>query len=674
MRDDDKTREALLDELHTLRAQMNADIVPGDREVFLRRAQRALRESEARFQAFMDHSPALAWMKDEQLRYVYRNKPAEERFQKTLEECRGRTVFEVWPPDVAQVLWETDQVVLRTDQPAEFCEQLPLPDGQVRNWLVYKFPFRDAEGRRFVGGMAVDITEQKTAEQAVRDSEALYKSLVDCLPQSIFRKSLDGTFTFANQRFCAGLGRSAAEILSKTDFDFYPRDLAAKYRHDDQHVIETRQLLHTEEEHVLPDGKRTFVEVVKSPVYDAAGRVIGTQAIFWDITERKLLHEQLLNSQRMEAVGHLAAGVAHDFRNLLTAIIGNMALAEDQVTGPARALVADTLKASHRAIALVNQLLTFSRKTPVAITAVELSPVINEVVDIARKTFDRRIDIRLHMRNGVRALADPGQIHQAVLNLLINARDALDEGRRPSAAAFIEVTMEPATINAAYCAQHLEARPGQYARIAVADTGVGMDRETQRRIFDPFFTTKEVGKGTGLGLATTYGIVQQHGGWIEVNSEVGRGTTIAFYLPLDRAAAAVDQAKPAAEAPLTGGTETVLLVDDEEIVRQVGRRILERYGYTVVEAHDGQGAVELYRKRGGEFQLVILDLSMPRLSGEEALTHLWLHNSAIKVIVASGFFTDADAERLRKKGAAALVGKPFRVADMVRTVRQVLDG
>jgi PAS domain S-box-containing protein len=536
---------------------------------------------------------------------------------------------------------------------------------------VYKFPFRDAEGRRFVAGMAIDLTEQKKAEQDLRNSEALYRSLVECLPQCIYRKSLDGRFTFANQRFCAGLGRPLHEILGKTDFDFFPSDLAAKYRRDDQRVIDTREILQGEEEFPLPDGRRTHIEVVKSPVYDAEGRVVGTQGIFWDITERKSLQEQLQMSQRMETVGRLAAGVAHDFRNLLTPIIGNLTLVEQDVAGPTKTFVAEALQASDRAVVLVNQLLMFGRTVPLAIRAVHLRPVLSEVVDIARKTFDRRIEVRLEAPEEVWVLADPGQVHQAVLNLLVNARDALDEGKKAGAPAQIAVTVSPAVFDASSCEQHSRAKLGRYARIAVSDNGVGMDRKTQQHIFDPFFTTKEVGKGTGLGLATTHNIVQRHGGWIEVESEVGQGTTFTIYLPVGDSGRE-EESKPPTDA-LPGGKETILLVDDEEIVRTVAKRILERYGYTVVEARDGQEAVDLYLRRGKDFDLVVLDLSMPRLSGEEALTHLWLHDPAIKVVVASGLVTEADGERLQKKGALALLDKPFRVGDLIRAVRLALD-
>lgn len=620
MRDEEKTQEQLISELLALRHRLET--------LEQAQAEQPLRGSEDRLKAFLDNSPVPAWIKDDQFRYVYRNQRSELRFQKSHEECRGKTVFEVWPKTVAQTMWETDQAVLASDQPAQFQESLPTPDGQMHHWLVYKFPFRDAEGHRFVAGMAVDLTEQKQAEESLRNSEALYHSLVDCLPQSIFRKSLDGRFTFANQRFCNTLGMALEHILGKTDYDFYPEELARKYRQDDERVAVSREILAVEEEHELADGKRICVEVIKSPVYDARGQIVGTQCIFWDITERKRLEEQLLNAQKLKAVGQLAGGIAHDFRNLLTAIIGNATLAEEESPPSLRPLIAEMLKASNRAVGLVNQLLTFSRQMPLHIGPTALNPIIREVVDIARKTFDKRIEISVEGLNAeVHVQADANQIHQALLNLCINARDALESvNRQDNPHLEIKISVATVDIGEEYRTRHLEAKVGRFARVAITDTGIGMDKETQQRVFEPFFTTKAVGKGTGLGLSTTYGMVEQHGGWIEVESQVGQGTTVALHLPLAEAVLPGNGVNGRPEEKLAGGTETILVVDDEDMIRRLGRQILSRYGYTLLEASDGQAAVDRFVENNGAVDLVLLDLSMPRLSGEEALTRLRLLN------------------------------------------------
>jgi CheY-like chemotaxis protein len=298
-----------------------------------------------------------------------------------------------------------------------------------------------------------------------------------------------------------------------------------------------------------------------------------------------------------------------------------------------------------------------------------------EVAAMARKTFDRRIEIVSHCQDSLYFIwADPGQIHQVLLNLCVNARDAVEavETTNPAHVPRITLAAENILLREDYCLEHSEARQGRFVLVSVSDTGVGIDEESQTHIFEPFYTTKQIGKGTGLGLATVYGIVKQHGGWINLYSVVGKGSTFKLYLPAIAEAPATPSGEKNIEQ-MPGGTETILLVDDEAYIRRLGRRILERLGYTILEATDGCEAVELYGRGDKRIDLAILDLSMPRLSGVETLMQIKGIQPDAKVILSSGYARNGNEELPERAAGTAYILKPYRPADLARTVRRVLD-
>jgi PAS domain S-box-containing protein len=498
----------------------------------------------------------------------------------------------------------------------------------------------------------------------VLTSEAKYRTLIDNLAQAIFLKDRDFRFVAANQLFCDDLGRPEADIIGKSDFDFFPRALAAKYRADDARVLAEGQRLETEEQNVKA-GVTRLVRVVKTAVKDSQGQPAGVLGIYWDVTEQRALEARLQQAQKMEAVGQLAGGVAHDFNNLLTVILGNagIVLARLGPADPLRELVVAVEQAGTRAAQLTRQLLGFARRSDLRLELTNLGQVVQDTAHLVRRVLGPRITLEVQVAGGLwPVLADAAQLSQVLMNLCFNARDAMPDGGR------LLLRADNLVLDAAAAARHPDGRPGELVRVQVEDTGFGMAPEVRRHIFEPFFTTKALGAGTGLGLAMVFGTVKQHQGWIDCVSEAGQGTRFDIYLPRLAPAArpAPPPVDPARPAP------TILLADDEPLIRSLGRRILERYGYQVVLAEDGEQAVEAYVRARGSIDLVILDLTMPRLCGRDTFHRLREIDPEVGVLFASGFAGEQVPGEEPDRGLG-FVGKPYRPDDLAQIVRTALD-
>jgi PAS domain S-box-containing protein len=507
------------------------------------------------------------------------------------------------------------------------------------------------------------VTARDISER--REAEAKYRALIENLEQSIFLKDAKLRFVAANGPFCRGLGRTEAEIVGKTDYDFYPRELADTYRADDVLVLGEGHRLEKEEQN-LADGRLRTVRVVKTPVKDENGRTVGVLGIFWDVTEQRELEAQLRQAQKMEAVGQLAGGVAHDFNNLLTAILGNVALilAHLPPGDPNRGWAAQAERAALRAATLTGQMLGFARQMVLRPEPLNLNQIIEEVVALLRSGLDPRIRLEVRRAEDLGLVhADAGSMNQVLMNLCLNARDAMPEGGR------LTVETANAVVDEDYARRHLPARAGEFVRLRVADTGEGIPPEVLPRIFEPFFTTKGPGKGTGLGLAMVFGIVQQHHGWIDCASEVGQGTRFDVYLPRYRGAVPAPERPAAAPA---GGSETILLVDDESLLRVLGQTTLRRYGYDVLVAEDGPQALEVYRRERRRVQLIVLDLTMPRMSGLDTLRRLRQLDPTVPVLLASGHAAEQVLQTEREH-VLGFLAKPYRPEDLAQAVRTALD-
>ncbi|MCP4644682.1 MAG: PAS domain S-box protein [bacterium] len=430
-------------------------------------------------------------------------------------------------------------------------------------------------------------------------------------------------------------------------------------------------------------GDLHYLEERSSPTYDAVGSCSGAVSVIRDVTDRKRnedekreLEAQLRHAQKMEAIGELAGGMAHDFNNLLTPIIGNVSLART-FDDPRRAhdLLVEAEKAARRAAAVVKQLLVFGRRTSVDMKPVGMSDIASEIVQIARSTFDRRLEIAAHVADDLPpVMADEGQIHQVLLNLCVNARDALlgDAATGRTDPLRIIIRADGVTVTEAEVQANPSARPGDYVRLSVVDNGPGMDERTRTRVFEPFFTTKENEQGTGLGLAIVYGIVQQHGGWITLDSCPAEGTVFSVFLKTCPHEAMPAEGQEAGRS-VPRGEETVLLVDDEELVRNVGRTIMERLGYTVLLASDGEEGLDVYERERGRIDAVVLDLSMPRMSGEEVLQRIREEDPDARIIISSGHSVDGLADSPPPFTPSGCLRKPYSHSDMAHRLREVLD-
>jgi len=503
----------------------------------------------------------------------------------------------------------------------------------------------------------------------LRATEASFATLVEHAPVGIYRSSPEGRFLSVNAAVVRMLGyETAAEVLNLDMARDVYADAAERQRLVERDTYSDRQYDNVEATWKRRDDRLLTVQLSVRAVRNAAGRVDYYETFVRDVTDQRRLQQQVLQSQKMEAVGRLAGGVAHDFNNLLTVITSySDLLLEDLAPGDAkRDDLEQVRKAADGAAALTRQLLAFSRQQVVEPRVVSLNTVVEGLQKILRRVIGEDIEVTIALAPDLESVrADVGQLEQVLMNLVVNARDAMPTGGR--------LTVETANVehDPEYARDREAAAVRRFAMLAVTDTGCGMDEATKARIFEPFFTTKETGKGTGLGLATVYGIVKQAGGFIWVYSEPGQGTSFKIYLPAVDATA--ERTTAAATTPAPRGTETVLLVEDAAAVRAVTKQILERQGYTVLEAPDGEVGLRLAQRHRGVIHLLLTDVVMPRVGGRELAEQLTRLRPDVKVLYASGYTDDSVVRHGILESGTAYLQKPFSPESLARKVRDVLD-
>jgi len=517
------------------------------------------------------------------------------------------------------------------------------------------------------------INERERAESELAEERNLLRTLIDALPDYIYVKDTAGRFVVANVGITRGLGFvTTDELVSKAGFELYPQEMAAQYAAQEQDVINSGQPLINHEEAIIDAaGQRRWLLTTKVPVRDSQGKVVRIVGVDRDITEHRRLEEQLHAAQKMEAIGRLAGGIAHDFNNVLTSIIGYTKLILDSL--PSNASIRSDLEgieaSANRGANLTHQLLAFTRKQVIEPHILNPNELIVGIEQMLQRLINEDIRLLTNLAPDTGYVKiDPGQLEQVLVNLVVNARDAMSEGGT--------LTIETAnvTLDQEYARQRAEVVPGDYIMIAVSDNGSGMDDTIKARIFEPFFTTKGVGKGTGLGLATCFGIVKQNGGHISVYSEPGQGSTFKIYLPRIYDHTHDPRNNHGHTSSSRHGNETILLVEDDSMILNLLARVLRRQGYTILVAANGAEALGLVqRERDTTIQLLITDWVMPHLGGEALADQLQRQYPNLKVLFISGYTDNALINGGILESGSAFLQKPFAPDALIRKVREVLD-
>jgi PAS domain S-box-containing protein len=630
--------------------------------------QVALREREAHYRTFVETSFEGILQVGADGRVAFANERMAELVGHSLAALRHRPLAELLPAEE-----DAELLACLTSRPMARHEQY---EARLRHrsgkdvWVaVSAGPLYSAEGS-FRGTLAMftDITERKLAEIALREADARFAAFMENLPAVAVIRDEQGVYVTTSRSYERSFGKAPAELIGKTPYDVFPPEVARQLLDDEQAVL--REGCAQQFTQFVPgaDGKTRELLTDKFVLTDEQGRrYVASIAV--DLTAQRGLEAQLRQSQKMEAIGRLAGGVAHDFNNMLAVILGYTEVLSWRRDLPKDALdlLLQVHNAGQRAAALTRQLLAFSRRQIVAPQDLDMGEAVSSSSTMLRRLIGEDIELETVLSHTpARIHADPSQVEQILWNLVVNARDAMPTGGK------LTIETQNVLFDEVYAQQHVGAAPGAYVLLAVSDTGVGMNAATRERIFEPFFTTKEQGMGTGLGLATVFGIVQQSNGYVQVYSEPGQGTTFKVYFPrID-----VPDDAPATSAPpvsLPAGSETVLLVEDEEIVRAVARRVLEQAGYTVLEAATGQEALQILAHHTGPVDLVVSDVVMPHMSGRELVEQLkasWPH---LRALLMSGYTDDAVVRHGILSAETAFIQKPFTASDLAHKVRDTLD-
>jgi PAS domain S-box-containing protein len=621
--------------------------------------------------ALINNAQNVIYAKSTDGRFILVNQTFHENFGAEAGQLIGKTPFDLFPHDIATQHIENDRRIMASKMPFTFNEQAVLADGR-HNYISVKFPILDGSGAVVaIGGISTDITERVRMEEQLRDSEELFRLAFRTSPDAINLNRVNGgLYIDINEGFTALTGYTREEVigdeavvkeiwenpadrkrliegLAKNGF---VKDLEARFIRKNGEVavgLLSARILRIKNEDVMLSITRDITELKQAEA------------------EKEKYRNRIIQSQKLEAIGTLAGGMAHDFNNLLMGIQGRASIMSIDLDAAHSCMehVKAILECTKSAADLTKQLLGVAQGGKYETTPID----VNDVVSSSATMFGRtRKEIRIHQRLCLPppvVLADRSQIDQVLLNIYVNAWQAMPRGG--------EIYLETSTVNldTTQCNPY-SASPGPFVRISVTDTGIGMDGATRQQVFDPFFTTKEKGRGTGLGLASAYGIIKNHGGFINVYSELDKGSTFNIYLPMTQENV-WRQDVPAPELAL--GSELVLLVDDEQMILDVGTAMLEKLGYRVVCALGGRQAVDMVSAKVASYDLVILDMIMPDLNGEKVFDTLRKLRPSLPILLSSGYSLNGQAAKIMKKGCNGFIQKPFNLFDLSTIVRQVLD-
>ncbi|MGZ3489258.1 MAG: PAS domain S-box protein [Isosphaeraceae bacterium] len=630
-----------------------------------------LQKNLSLLQGISEGTTDAVFVKDLQGRYLMINSAGARFLGRSVEQVIGKDASELFSPESGLEIMDRDRTVLQSGKTCTY-EEVGVSAGVARTYLSTKGPYRDATGR-VIGllGISRDITDRKRAEEEIHKSEQRLRVHVEHTPLAVIEWDLqfrvvawnaaaERLFGFSREE---ALGQHASFIVApafRERVDQVWRDLL------DQKGAARNSAAN---DNITKAGRTISCEWYNTPLIDESGRVFGVASLVQDVTERVALEEKLRHSQKMEAVGRLAGGVAHDFNNILTVIMGYSQILTNGVPASGRLMDATVQirTAAERAEEITRQLLAFSRKSMLSPRVIDLNNIMMNLDTMLRRLIGDDVEILTVPGRDLGAVkADPGQIEQVIMNLVVNARDAMPTGG--------QLTLETANaeLDDAYTREYPAVQPGRYVMLAVSDTGIGMSADTQAHIFEPFFTTKEVGKGTGLGLSTVYGIVKMSAGYIWVYSEPDRGTTFKIYFPrVDQPAEEVRaETRPAG---VQRGSETILLVEDNEQVRQLTSEVLADSGYKMLLAASPEEALALCRAHHPDIQLLVTDVILPGMNGPQLAAQVKQISSRTRVLYVSGYTSNAIVHYGVLDPGLWFLAKPFSLSELVAKVRQVLD-
>ncbi len=635
--------------------------------------EKALRESENRYRLLADNVTDVIWIRDINLGLTYISPSVTDQLGYTVEEAKALTLEENWTPDSFKLIKQVliDELELENKEKTDLSRSQTIEveakckDGSTK-WVEAKMNFlRDQDGQPIgIIGVARDVSERRRAEAALKESEEKYRTVLEANPDPVIVYDIEGKVIYFNPAFTRVFGWKLDERLDKKMDVFVPEDAWPETQKMIKKVLAGERFSSVETRRYTKRGNLIPVSVSGAIYKDQDGSPLGSVINLRDISEQKKLEAQLHQAQKMEAIGTLAGGITHDFNNLLMGIQGRTSLMlmgidsshphSEHLKGIENYVIS--------AADLIKQLLGFARSGKYEVKTINLNDLIKRENQMFGRT-KKEVNIHEKFEKDLWSIdADQGQIEQVLLNMHVNAWQAMPGGGN------LYVQTENVIIDKDFVKPH-HVEPGKFVKVSITDTGVGMDKATQQRIFDPFFTTKEMGRGTGLGLASSYGIIKNHGGFIDVYSAKGEGATFNIYLP---ASAKKVLKEKRLKKEILRGTETVLLVDDEEIITSVGKELLSNLGYNVLIAKNGKEAIQTYQENHKQIDIVILDMILPEMGGGKIYDALKEINPDMKVVLSSGYSIDGEATEIMERGCDGFLQKPFKIGELSRKLREVL--
>ena len=637
-----------------------------------RESEEAVRRNKADLELILNAIPIRIFHKDDKNRILRLNDAAAQSMGSTVAAVEGRNTYDLFP-DMAKKYHDDDLDVIESGAPKlGIVEEYTPRDGE-RGWVrTDKIPHTDPEtGERYIFVAACDITAEKAAEQALRESEERYRQLYNKTPVMLHSIDCEGRLISVSDFWLERLGYTRDEVIGRKSSDFLTPESASKaINHVLPRFMQDGVCKDVEYQFVTKSG--AVLDVLLSAVaeYGGEGTIERSMAVLTDITERKIVERQFVQAQKMESVGQLTGGLAHDFNNLLGVVLGNLQLMERSLGQDEKTArrINTALDAVGRGAELTRRLLAFSRRQKLEAELLQPNPLIENLSGILQRTLGERIALECRLDARVPCIrTDSTQLESAILNLAVNARDAMPDGGT--------LTIESAvvTLDEDYAARETDVEPGDYVVLAVSDTGIGIDDAVIQHVFEPFFTTKDVGKGSGLGLSMVYGFMKQSGGHARIYSEVGRGTTVRLYLPAERCTPGAADRPPVEALEGVGGPETILVVEDQDDVREIAVALLEDLGYRVIAAGEGQDALTILRS-ATDIDLLFTDIVMPGGMDGIRLAEVACHlRPGLPVVFTTGYAEAAVLNQGDVKASSNLVSKPYRRAELAVKVRQALD-